>query len=64
LFSCKSTITKKYDKKEESAIKSEVERVLLKNSDSIIKLLWNDSDIRLPPLLISANFIMDEDMFW
>jgi hypothetical protein len=45
-------------------IKSEVEKTLLKNSDNIIKLLWNEVDIHLPPLLLSVNCIIDEDIFW
>ncbi len=51
-------------KKEDPLQKTQCQKLLCKNSDKIQKLLWNEPEENLPPLILSANFIMDEDDFW
>lgn len=43
---------------------TDAQKMLLKNSDRIKKLVWNENNESLIPLVVSADFIMDQDSFW
>jgi len=64
LSQCQTAMGIRHVKRDDPVQKTEAQKILLKNSDKLYKMLWNEIADNLFPLILSSDFIMDQDCFW